>query len=261
MKPTIGQRISSLRKSHGLKQEELAEKLTIDRASLSFIENDKRELKAEELIQLAKTFNISVDELLNVHTPFEVILEGPEKLQKSKATMRVSVPSKNLKKSKEVPLYLLGKVRAKPNIGQTALEKPLNVIDFDYYEKYEEQLIGATYIKNQHGPTPIEFRKIVEQMIQNKELEVVHSEYFKFQQKKYLPRREPDLSVVSANELLLIDDVLQKLSGMNAATISEYSHKDVPWVVTPMLKKIDYETVFYRTSPYSVRDYSDDEIL
>ena len=66
----------------------------------------------------------------------------------------------------------LGKVGAKPNVGETVLYKLLYFIDFNYYEKYEEQLIGATYIKNHHGPTPIEFQAIVNEMIEKKEIEV-----------------------------------------------------------------------------------------
>ena len=70
----------------------------------------------------------------------------------------------DVKKFKEVLLYILNKVGAKPNIGETALYKLLYFIDFDFYEKYETQLTGAKYIKNYYGPTPIEFEKIVEGM-------------------------------------------------------------------------------------------------
>ena len=104
--------------------------------------------------------------------------------------MRISVPQKNLQKFKEVLLYILNKVGAKENIGETVIYKLLYFIDFDFYEKYEEQLVGATYIKNKYGPTPVEFVKIVEKMIKDGEIEKVKSEYFKLQQTKYLPRQE-----------------------------------------------------------------------
>lgn len=260
METTLGKRIKALREALKISQEELAQKLELDRASLSLIENDKRSLKADELILLSKSLNISIDELLNLKSSIEVILEKPHASKAKKSDLRVSVPSKNFKKFKEVFLYILGKVGAKPNIGETVLYKLLYFIDFNYYEKHEQQLIGATYIKNHHGPTPIEFQAIVGEMIENKDIEVVKSQYFKHLQKKYLPHREPDLSVLSAHEIKVIDDVLQKLSGMNASTISEYSHHDVPWMVTADREKIDYESVFYRTSAYSVREYSSDDI-
>jgi hypothetical protein len=77
---------------------------------------------------------------------------------------RISIPQKNLKKFEQVLLYILCKVGSKPNIGETVIYKLLYFIDFNFYEKYEEQLIGATYIKNQYGPTPKEFIKVVDTM-------------------------------------------------------------------------------------------------
>lgn len=260
MQESLGKRIKALRESLKMSQAELADKLQMDRASVSQVENDKRSLKADELVVLSKIMNISIDELLNIHSPPEIVLEQAQTPKEKKTDLRISVPRKNLKKFKETLLYILGKVGAKPNVGETVLYKLLYFIDFNYYEKYEEQLIGATYIKNHHGPTPIEFQAIVNEMIETKEIEVVKSKYFQHLQKKYLPHRKPDLSVFNANEIKMIDDVLQKLSDMNASTISEYSHQDIPWMVTQDRQKIDYESVFYRTPAYSVREYSNDEI-
>lgn len=257
---SIGNKIKTLRELSGLSQETLSRQLSMDRAALSMVENDKRSLKAEELVLLSKALKISIDELLNLEVDPVVVFEKAIKSHEKKVDIRVSVPAKNLKKFKEVLLYILGKVGAKPNVGETVLYKILYFIDFDFYEKYEEQLLGATYIKNNFGPTPVEFKVIVQKMIDNKELEVVNSKYFQYELKKYLPRREPDLSILNAAEITLIDDVLQKLSNMNAAQISEYSHHDVPWIVAADKHKIDYESVFYRTPPYSVREYSPDDI-
>ena len=93
-------------------------------------------------------------------------------------------------------------------------------------------------------------------MVKDNDLEVVKSKYFKHEQKKYLAVREPDLSkLVSARELEHINEVINRLSDKNASELSEYSHQDVPWIVTEDGKPIDYESVFYRTSKTSVRNY------
>jgi len=144
------------------------------------------------------------------------------------------------------------------NIGETVIYKLLYFMDFDFYEKYEEQLIGATYQKNKYGPTPIEFAKIVEQMTAHEEIMKVKSEYFNYPQTKYLPLRTPDLTKLTATEVEVIDDVLNRLSDMNASQISAYSHGDVPWVTTNDGDAIEYESVFYRTPPYSVRAYAEE---
>ncbi|MCG2686961.1 SocA family protein, partial [Candidatus Parcubacteria bacterium] len=126
------------------------------------------------------------------------------------------------------------------------------------YEKYEEQLIGATYIKNRYGPTPIEFKKIIDQMQIDKEVTKINNKYFQYEQKKYLPRREPDLSKLSAQEITHIDGVLDRLSNKSAKELSEYSHNDIPWKTHDNGEKINYESVFYRDDKYSVREYEDE---
>lgn len=253
----IGQRIKELREEIGMNQQDLADRLGVLRPTISQMENGDRKIVAEELIKLSEILNTSVQYLMGlVDRPEIVLQERREKMIKPQ--MRINVPAKNLDKFKEVLLYILGKVGSKPNIGETVVYKLLYFIDFDYYEKYEEQLIGATYIKNTHGPTPREFRKIVDKMIEEKEIVKVKDKYFSFPQTKYLPLRKPDLSGLKATEKDLIDDVLCRLSDYNATQLSEYSHNDVPWITTEDGKDIEYESVFYRTAPYSVREYSGD---
>jgi uncharacterized phage-associated protein len=180
--------------------------------------------------------------------------------KKEKQEMRIDVPQKNLKKFKEVLLYVLEKVGSKSNVGMTVIYKLLYFIDFDYYEKFEEQLIGATYIKNHYGPTPVEFKKIVENMETKGELETVRSKYFQHDQTKYLPRRESDISVLNAKEIKHIDEVLSRLSDKSATELSDYSHKDVPWITAEDGRPLSYESVFYRTKDTSVREYEPDQL-
>lgn len=260
---SIGQKINQLRALKNVSQQQLADYLDIKRPTVTQIEKGERNLTPEEILKLSEYFNISLIELINPNKKGEVILQPDESATGGEShheePLRISVPQKNLKKFKEVLLYILNKVGAKPNIGETVIYKLLFYIDFDYYERYEEQLIGATYIKNHFGPTPKEFVKIVEKMEDDKDLMRVKDKYFSHPQTKYLPLRQPDLSVVSGREIELIDEVLNKLSDMNASQISEYSHNDVPWLTTDEGKIIPYESVFYRTTPYSVRNYSDQQ--
>ncbi len=254
----IGHRIKELREKAGMSQDALAQNMKLPRPAISQIESGARKTATDELIKFSQIFRVSLDDLLNPGKQPEVHLHEGKEEKTSKPQMRISVPQKNQQKFKEVLLYVLNKVGAKENIGETVIYKLLYFIDFDFYEKHEEQLIGATYIKNKFGPTPVEFVKIVEKMIKDGDLEKVKSEYFKLQQTKYLPRRRPDLVKLTATELEVVDDVLNRLSDMNASQISAYSHGDVPWATTADGDAIEYESVFYRTPPYSVRAYAEE---
>jgi transcriptional regulator with XRE-family HTH domain len=254
MTARIGVRIRELRSQKGISQQRLAELLDVSRPTISQMENEGRKISAEELDCLAKIFNISVDSLLKRHEEPEMVLQKGTRDRRLQPGIRINVPQKSAEKLKEVLLYILNKVGSRPNVGETVIYKLLYFIDFDFYEKYEEQLVGATYIKNNYGPTPLEFHKVVEQMT-DRELVRVKSTYFSFPQTKYLPLRKPDLTKLRANEIEVIDSVLNKLSDMNASQISEYSHNDVPWLAAEDGGIIEYESAFYRVAPYSVREY------
>ncbi len=257
MSSTLGNRIKLLREVNDWLQDELAQKVGLNRETISSIENNHRQIKAEELSRFADVLGVSSDQLLGRASLDEVTLEKSSLPVRAKEAMRISVPAKNVQKFREVLLYILNKVGAKPNVGETVLYKLLYFIDFDFYEKYEEQLIGATYKKNTYGPIPIEFTAIVNKMIADKELEKIKSRYFQREQKKYLPLREAQLDFLTAKELKLIDEVLNRLADRSATQISDYSHGDIPWKVTEDMEVIDYETVFYRTPEYSVRSSED----
>ncbi|MCK5211227.1 DUF4065 domain-containing protein [Candidatus Parcubacteria bacterium] len=250
--------IQQLRKKHELSQNYLAKKLKISRPTYMQIEKGKRELTLSEAQSLSEIYNITLDELLAGREAKRKVKKITSKQKVKKKDMEIRVQEKNLKKFKEVLLYILEKVGAKPNVGETVIYKLLYFIDFDYFEKFEENLIGATYIKNHHGPTPVEFSDIVNEMEEKGEIEKIKSKYFQYEQKKYLPNRKPDLTVLGGREIRHIDNVLERLSDKSATELSNYSHGDMPWQSADDGKKMDYESVFYRDDKYSVREYDDE---
>jgi len=253
----MNRKIKELRERSGMSQQKLAQLLGVSRPTISQIESGQRKVTVDEMRKLADAFHISADRLLDLEEEPVVTIEASKEAYTAKPKIRIGVPQRNLDKFKEVLIYILNKVGSKPNIGETVIYKLLYFLDFDYYEKYEEQMIGASYIKNRYGPTPVEFIKIVETMME-KDIVKVESKYFDYPQTKYLPLRKPDLTKLKASEIAVIDDVMNRLSDMNANQISDYSHGDVPWITTGEGEIIEYESVFYRTAPYSVREYSED---
>lgn len=236
----------------------LASELGISRPTYMKIENGEQDLTLPQAQKLAGLFNIGFDDFIHSIDGSPVVNIEEAKIKKlEKKDIRIILPAAKLDKFKEVLLYVLGKIGSKPNVGESLINKLLYFIDFDYYEKYEEQLIGAIYIKNHYGPTPCELMKVVKDMKDHSEIEEVKSKYFNFDQKKYLPLRKPNLALLSAQEIEHIDDVLNRLSDKSAAEMSRYSHEDVPWKVHADGEKISYETVFYRDEKYSVRSYDD----
>ena len=253
----IAQFIQQQRNKHGFSQEYMASALGISRPTYMQIELGERDITVTEANKLAEIFGMALEDFLafNNRKDHEVILEKERKTPRPDIEIRVT--QKNLEKFKQVLLYVLGKVGGKPNVGETVLNKLLYFIDFDYFEKFEENLMGATYIKNHHGPTPVELKAVVDNMKEKGEIEEVKSKYFTHEQKKYLPLKRANLSLLTGREIEHIDQVLARLSDKNANEISEYSHHDVPWLTRKFGDTLSYESVFYRDEKYSVRNYSD----
>ncbi len=252
----IGQFIQQQRTKRNITQEYLASELGISRPTFLQIERGERDLTVPEAKKLASIFDMTLEELISEKEP-ERRVAIEKKTPEKPESLQIRVTRKRLGTFKQVLLYVLNEVGAKQNFGETVLHKLLYFIDFDYYEKYEENLMGATYIKNHHGPTSVELGPIMKEMQEQGEIEPVKSRYFKYQQKKYLPLKAPNLDILSAREIYHIDKVLARLSDKNAAELERYSHGDIPWIVAEDGKPLSYESVFYRDERYSVRSYDD----
>lgn len=253
----IGERISELRKMKGLSQEHLAKSIKISRPSLAQIELGNRTVDVLEFQRLSMALEFSLDDFVSKGFSANLDLEGKAETKSQKATERISVPSLQINKFKNVLLYILERCAGKPNIGETVLYKLLYFSDFNHYELYEEHLTGAKYRKLPFGPVPQKFDNIVLQMINNGQLQRVKTEYHGYPQTRYLPLVKADLTQLKASEKEVIDKVIQQMSDWSATAISDYSHKDLPWEVTDEGKEISYELAFYREMPYSIRFYDD----
>lgn len=252
--------LRELREEAKVSQNELAEMIGISRQSYIKYENLETKPTLEVIERLAKFFDVDyaciIDNKKPVKYSYNVIPRKGE--TENKDDMRISIPIENIEKFKQVFLYVLIRVGAKPNVGQTVLYKLLYFIDFDYYELFETQLMGLRYIKNTYGPTPIDFAKLISEMEEDGEIEEIKTKRFSHNMTKYLPLINPDLSLLSARELAHIDKTLEKHSDKSAKELSAFSHKDVPWISANDKEQIDYEAVFYRNEDTSVREYDDE---
>ncbi len=255
----IGQRIAELRKLKGLTQEDLAKSIEISRSSLAQIELGNRSIDILEFQKLSEALSFSLDDFISrdfkavhdINVPYE---NNPTKMFEE----RVSIPTFQVEKFKNVLLYMLERCGGKPNIGETVLYKLLYFSDFNYYELYEEHLTGAKYRKLPFGPVPQNINSIMGQMVEEGQIQRVKTEYHGFPQTRYLPLEKSNLRALLASEKAVIDKVIDQMSDWSASTISNYSHKDMPWLASKEGEEISYELVFYREAPFSVRNYGDE---
>ncbi len=244
-KKEFGIIIKKYREEFEYSQEKLAEKMSLPRSAISLIESGKREVSSSELALFAKIFDLSIDELL-----YKNKCEKEINLKAKKEN-----PKFNKEKFKQILFYLIEKCGSKINVGKTVIYKLLYFIDFDYYELNEEYLTGELYRKIEHGPAPCHFEEIEKELLENKMIFKTVIDYHDYKQIKYIPLVKSNISLLSATEKEIIDNIIERLSSMNANQIEDYSHEDIPYEITADMDIIDYETVFYRKDLHSVSEY------
>ena len=255
----IGLRIAQMRKRKGLSQEELAVRVKLSRPSLAQIELGNRGINIQEFQRFAQVLEFSLDDFVSKDFQGFAVESLADDQGKQPIQERISVPKLQVSKFKQVLLYILEHCAGKPNVGETVLYKLLYFSDFNYYELYEEQLTGANYRKLPYGPVPQKLDQIIEQMRMDGQLERIKTNYHGFSQTRYFPLVKADLRTFKASEKEVIDRVIEQMSDWSASAISDYSHKDIPWLATKEGEEINYELAFYREAPFSVRNYDEKE--
>jgi transcriptional regulator with XRE-family HTH domain len=253
--------LARLRADSSLSQQQVAQKLDMARATYANLETGKKSPTLEQLNAISELFAVPTSQLIEDVSPLNDSAEV--QLVQFASNDADIVPRETVTERvdtlREVLLYVLDKVGAKPNVGETVLYKLLYFIDFDYYEKTGKSITGLRYIKNHHGPTPTQtFVSVVKGMEQKGDLEIVSTKYFNHIQKKYLPVIKPELRYVNGEELRHIDEVLARLSDKTATELSSLSHRDMPWLATADGSNISYQLAKYRTADTSVKEIEDE---
>ena len=257
--------LRDIREKFNITKEDMAKKLDITRQTYYKYESGESELTLDVVKKIANIFSVDYNDIIENRIPQNIEYNIVDNVKHNKVSkkdlneyIRVDIPQEKIEKFKQIFLYIINKIGSRPNVGQVVLYKLLYFIDFDYYELFEEQIMGLKYIKNDFGPTPVSFAKVIKQMEKDGLLEEVKTKRFDYNMTKYLPLVEADLSNITAKEIKFIDDEIEKHGFKSAMELTNLSHKDIPWIGTKTKEIIPYEAVFYRNSDTSVRKYEDD---
>lgn len=251
----LGLIIKLFRAQKNISQEQLAKVLEVPRSAISQIENGGRELSFSEFQILLNLFEVSFEEFITKGL-------AENKVETKKSSKKVNKKIKfSSEKFKQLLLYILEKCGGKPNVGETVLYKILYFCDFNYFETYEKPLSGMKYKKMQFGPVPdqVLYFSVIEEMRKSGQIERISKPYINDTiQTRYLNFEEADLSIFgedSEKMRKVVDSVIERLSGLSARQIEEYSHNDFPWISQQDNEEIDYVSVFNRSGEYANRDY------
>lgn len=156
----------------------------------------------------------------------------------------------NTDKFKELILYISEKCATDPNYGATKLNKILFLADFWSYGRMGEPITGVEYMKLRNGPAPRPLVPIRNEMVNGGELAIQETALTEeISRKRPVNLRSANLSVFSAQEIALVDEVITLCSRATATRMSNYTHAWHGWIAAADGETIPYETVFISDDP------------
>ena len=125
--------------------------------------------------------------------------------------------------------YICARCDNPSKLGVTKLNKILWYSDVLYYAEHGSSITGAVYVKRQYGPVPKDIMQARQRLKNSGKILEREALYHSFNQIHMIALERPDISVFSAEQISLVDSVLETIcSGFTASSISELSH-DIVW--------------------------------
>jgi uncharacterized phage-associated protein len=142
----------------------------------------------------------------------------------------------------ELMLYVADKTSADHRGGAAKLNKYLYFAEFSAVRRLGHPITGVAYQKLSHGPAPRRLLPVRDALVADgsARLERRH-DAFGYEHTDLVPLRDPDLSRFSADEIQIIDEVIDELLPLNGAQVSELSHREAGWILVDVGDTIPYE--------------------
>ena len=151
---------------------------------------------------------------------------------------------------KELILYVANCCKDDAKFGARKLNKILFYSDFLCYLAFGKAITDQEYFAIKEGPAPRRLVPIREELRLNGDIEIQKVECFRYFQDRVVALRESDLSVFEAEEIKIVDLVIENLKNLNGRDVSERSHEFVGWKAA--IARGEKTTIPYSTVRFDV---------
>lgn len=159
----------------------------------------------------------------------------------------------NERKLAELILYISQKCADDPSFGSVKLNKILCYSDFMFYAYHQRGITNVPYQKLPYGPAP---RRLA--VVRNRLMKLgalgIQEVFLKSGkvQKRPVNLRPPQLDgIFTADEIAVVDRVIDSHRKMRAHEASRISHDLVGWAVAEEKETIPYRTIYFANPPLS----------
>jgi Protein of unknown function (DUF4065) len=157
------------------------------------------------------------------------------------------------KRFTELILYVSHECIDDPTFSKIKLLKIFFFSDFESFGVSGVPITGVPYRKMEHGPVPVDFPRIQAEMLRNKQIQIVFRRVFEHSSQRLFPLQEPNLELLRARDISIVDGWIRFFWGKTAKEVSEYSHGKA-WETAREGELIPYEAVFISDQPATIDD-------
>lgn len=147
-----------------------------------------------------------------------------------------------LKKLKELILFIATENRQNPAFGKTVLNKQLFYADAYWYALHGKTITGTEYQRLAFGPAPRRLLPAVEELINEGAAEWAILPTPSGEREQLRPLRSADSDVFSEEELDHVRYIVKELHGVSAVDVSAFSHRHPSWQCYATGETIDMRT-------------------
>jgi len=125
-------------------------------------------------------------------------------------------------------------------ITKTKLAKLVYLVDFAYFYSNLKSVSGFKYLKLDHGPVPMEYFAAIDSLAG--EEQIFKEQKGKSEMISLLEKGVKD-NLLSREELALTKKICAKWKKFNTKEIVDFTHKQVPWMISFEKDEIPYELI------------------
>lgn len=156
----------------------------------------------------------------------------------------------NPRKFQELLVYIAERTADDRSFGDTKLNKTLYWVDFFGYSNLGRAVTGARYQKQTYGPLAVPLIPARSALVETGDVRIEEPPAGDRVARKTVALRRPDLGVFSADELELIDEVIDLVRRHTAVSVSALSHRQsAGWNLVEIGDEIPYPTALIEKEP------------
>lgn len=149
-----------------------------------------------------------------------------------------------LARLREIVLYIASRCQTAERFGVVKLNKILLFADFTSFARHGKPITGVEYMRQPNGPVPRRMKPVLRQLEREKAIAIQKIPVGRNEEHRVVALRAPDLDLLSARDVALIDEVISLTWNATGTAVSDFSHGRAWEVAGEDRAAIPYEAAF-----------------